>query len=354
MSSNSTHSDHLSSINPAFTKSVSNRTRSKVSIPDLGEPQNILIRLPTEQERILNSPNFIDLGDDWPSDEEEVSKPEVPNCEEDDEPEPEVERDLYRAEITPYCEKTDSIMTLSRLEKLYEECPRPTCTIAIPGPGERAHSFNVRTPELGIPKAVISAAFFKVGVYVPLHPFIREILDFYELAPLQLTPNSYRLAICTYILYASKFTTPLTAKELGYFFKLKDTGRSSGCFYLSAWPCHQGQCIKNVKQNFEQWPEQFLYCYGCPEVRYEFNRRPRIPKQTPLTGNRLLRAQEILKLSSSIRDCLILMTPKNLTPLGFLPSDLGMSFHIVILSAFDYNFVNISVYFMYASLILTC
>lgn len=123
----------------------------------------------------------------------------------------------------------------------------------IPEPGERAHRFDVRTPELGVPYAVISAAFLKVGFFTPIHPFLREVLDFYELAPMQLTPNSYRLAISTYILYSSKFTAPLSAPELGYFIILKDTGRSSGCFYLTSWPCHQGQCIKGIKQNFEQW-----------------------------------------------------------------------------------------------------
>lgn len=212
---------------------IGERTRSRVVIPNVDEPGNILIKPIVSPSLNPPVPDFVDLGDDWPSDEEEVSKPEVPSFA-IEEPEIEVERDLYRTEIVPYCEKTDSIMTLSKLDKLFEECPHPKCTIVIPVPGERAHRFDTRTPELGIPKAVISAAFFKVGVYVPLHPFLRDVLDFYELAPLQLTPNLYRPAISTYILYASKFTEPLTTKELGFFFKLKDTGRSSGCFDLSA------------------------------------------------------------------------------------------------------------------------
>lgn len=176
-------------------------------------------------------------------------------------------------------------MSMSKLEKLYEECPHPTCTVVIPETGDGAHRFDVRILERGIPKAIISVTFFKAGVYTLLHPFMRDVLDFYELAPPQLTPNSYRLVIGMYVLYASKFTTFLIVRELGFFFKLKDTWKSSGCFYLSTWPCHQGQCIKGVKQNFEQWQELFLYCYDCLKVRHKFNRRSKIPRNTKLVGS---------------------------------------------------------------------
>lgn len=69
-----------------------------VSIPDLGGPQNILIKLPINQNKALNFPNLIDLGDDLPSDDEEVSKPEVPDLysEPDFAREVTVERELYR------------------------------------------------------------------------------------------------------------------------------------------------------------------------------------------------------------------------------------------------------------------
>ena len=322
MSSDSTHSDHHSSIKPVLSKSVSHRTRSRVMILNTNEPQNILMK-PLSVNNPADTLSLINLGDDW-SDSEEVSKPDQESFPEPDfNTEISVEKELYKQEIVPFCEKMDSIMTSARLAKLYEECPHPTCSIVIPEPGERAHQFKTKTPDRGIPNAVTSAAFFKVGVYFPLHPFLREVLEFYGLAPFQLTPNSYRLAISTYILYSSLFTTPLSAPELGYFFRLKDTGKGSGCFYLTAWPGHQGQCVKSVKQNFDQWQEQFLYCFDCPSVRFEFNCRPLIPKQTVLSGSCLIRAEEALKHSSSLKDCMTLLTPENLTALGFIPASPG-------------------------------
>lgn len=346
MSSDSTHSDHLSSVKPVFVASVGNRTRSRVLIPNTGDPQDILMKPPNAIDP-LKPLSLIDLGDDW-SDNEEVSKPEFEPesfLEPDFQSEISVEREPFKQEIVPFCEKSDSIMTSVKLERLFEECHRPVCKITVPEPGERAHRFDLKIPKQGIPHAVISAAFLRVGVSMPLHPFLREVLDFYQLAPMQLTPNSYRLAISTFILYSSKFTVPLTAPELGYFFRLKDTGRNSGCFYLSAWPCHQGQCIKNVKQNFEQWSEQFLYCYDCPYVRYEFNCRPNIPKQTVLTGVCLERATKILKLSASTRDCLVLMTPDNLMTLGFIPSTSGRSLYICAISFAHFIYIYLTLTF---------
>lgn len=344
MSDDSPYSDNQSSIQPLSAIPIGERTRSRVMIPDAKEPENILVKPLVPPSTHPPVPDFIDLGDDWPSDEEEVSKPILePSVEPNFNLEITVERELYKHVIIPFCEKLDSIMTLPKLDIFFKDCP---CTIVIPDPGERAHRFNKRTPELGIPKAVISTAFLKVGFFMPIHPFLREVLEFYELAPMQLTPNSYHLAISTYIMYASKFSTPLSAPKLGFFFRLKETGRGSGCFYLSAWPCHQGQCIKGVKQNFEQWQEQFVYCFDCPSVKFEFNRCPRIPKQTVMSGVCLERANEILKLSSSIRDCMILTVPENLIPLGFLPADSGIT---TLLSYFISSFIPIPIVAYYIS-----
>lgn len=174
MSSDSTHSDHLSSIQPSSNMPIGERTRSRVIIPNTNEPENILIKPLVSPSANPLIPSFIDLGDDWPSDEEEVSKPELELeslLEPDFDNEIIVERESYKQEIVPFCEKTDSIMTTAKLEKLFEECPRPPCTIVIPEPGERAHMFDVKNPDRGIPNAVISAAFLKVGFSVPLHPF---------------------------------------------------------------------------------------------------------------------------------------------------------------------------------------
>lgn len=106
-------------------------------------------------------------------------------------------------------------------------------------------------------------------------PFIQEILEFYEIVAHQLTPNSYKMAICMYLIYDQELYTTLSALELGYFYKLKETGKKGGCFYLAAWTCHDSKCIKGTKERMSGWHEHFLYCYDCPNYRKYFNIAPR-------------------------------------------------------------------------------
>lgn len=66
---------------------------------------------------------------------------------------------------------------------------------------DRCHRFDNYEPEKAIPHVVVSISHFKLGFTVPMHPFFVEMLDFYELTPLELTPNSFRVVVCMYVLY---------------------------------------------------------------------------------------------------------------------------------------------------------
>ncbi|KAK1402683.1 hypothetical protein POM88_002288 [Heracleum sosnowskyi] len=159
-----------------------------------------------------------------------------------------------------------------------------------------------------------------MGLSIPLHPFIHDIITYYDIAPLQMTPNAYRMAMCMYVLYDQLFEKKMSARELGFFYQLKQTGKNSGFFYLSAWNVHDGQCIKRNKKGMSDWLPQFLYCYDCPTYRTEFNRNPQIPSKTALKGHSLERALEALKLSTELGDGASLLTDQNLRRCGFLPN----------------------------------
>ena len=174
------------------------------------------------------------------------------------------------------CEHMDSIMTPARLQSLLESC-NPGCTLGIWKPGERCHRFDTLKPGTGYPKAVLSAQFFRLGLSLPLHPFILEVMDFYEVSPMQLTPNSYRMAVCLYILYDIHHGVRMSAWELGWFFQLKLTGRTPGFFYLTAWNTHHKKGIKGNRQSMSDWQKLFLYCYDCPVYRKDFNLSPSKP-----------------------------------------------------------------------------
>ena len=150
------------------------------------------------------------------------------------------------------CEYMDSIMTPARLQSLLESY-NPGCTLAIPKPRERCHRFDTLNLDTNYPNAVLSSQFFRLGLSLPLHPFILEIMDFYEVSPMQLTHNSYRMAVCLYILYDIHHGVRMSALELGWFFQLKLTGRTPGFFYLTSWNTHHKKGIKGNRQLMSDW-----------------------------------------------------------------------------------------------------
>lgn len=100
----------------------------------------------------------------------------------------------------PYCENMNSSMNEKRLEKLLESC-NPVFLLVVPMAGERCHCFDCLEVALPILSAIISTSFFKLGFSLPMHPFFLELLDFYNLAPMQLTPSFFIIVACMIVLY---------------------------------------------------------------------------------------------------------------------------------------------------------
>lgn len=76
------------------------------------------------------TPSFVNLGDNWPSDEKEVSKPEtsLSTAMSDFENKIKVERETFsKTRIIPYCENFDYTLTEAKFTKALEDCPHPPC-----------------------------------------------------------------------------------------------------------------------------------------------------------------------------------------------------------------------------------
>ena len=73
------------------------------------------------------------------------------------------------------------------------------------------HIFNIRdfTP----PRIVLTLHLVKLGVGAPLHPYFRPISEWFDIAPIQLSPNSFRLAIALYIMYVNKGFPPPSMED---------------------------------------------------------------------------------------------------------------------------------------------
>lgn len=328
-------------IDPLEAEIVSRYPKPSVeagsSIHVEGHPDRVVLSSNTDEEE--GSTDMFSTDKDSIGDKEQIAVGMIVQ----------VERKLHvPVSFVPSCEDMDSSMNVDRLERLRELC-NPGCNLVIPSGGERCHRFNNFEPDQSIPNAVLSASFFKLGFSLPLHPFFTDVLNFYDIAPMQLSPNSFRVAACMYILYDQTFSVPLTARELGYFYQLKDVGRKVGIFYLTSWNNRQGKCIKGNKRGMYDWLEMFLYCYDCEEVRKEWNLTPGkhsvslhttgstsrntfffliqppffllyclgIPAQTSLQGIEEKRARKIMKLAGSLRDGESLLIPETLMRLGF-------------------------------------
>lgn len=101
------------------------------------------------------------------------------------------------------CENMDTSINMVKLSNLTASL-NPGCHLVTPARGERCHRFDNFGHEQAIPRVVLSAAHLKVGLSMPLHPFIVEISERYDLTPFQLTPTPIALRfVCIFCTISS-------------------------------------------------------------------------------------------------------------------------------------------------------
>ncbi|KAK0589289.1 hypothetical protein LWI29_012148 [Acer saccharum] len=94
-------------------------------------------------------------------------------------------------------------------------------------PGDRA-VWN--PPENAV---AIYGAMLSCGVTLPLQPFITRFLAEAQIAPAQLTPNSYRILMCLCLMWKLKGYGPPTPREIRHFYTLRQAGNCGTYFLLS-------------------------------------------------------------------------------------------------------------------------
>lgn len=77
----------------------------------------------------------------------------------------------------------------------------------------RCHIFNHGTP-FRVPRIVTFPKIVALDVGASLHPYYRAFLEWFDLAPLQLSLNSYKLAAALLILYIELGFDPPSMSEL--------------------------------------------------------------------------------------------------------------------------------------------
>ncbi|GMN19420.1 hypothetical protein TIFTF001_039814 [Ficus carica] len=120
-------------------------------------------------------------------------------------------------------------VTLSYLAALREEFEIPNdVELIVPGPND----FPSRPPPGCI---TLSTEFFRAGLRLPFHPFLRRMLTRLNVSPMQLNANTYRILISCYILWAKNFVTELPFSAFQNLYRMKSAPAYSGSYYFQGY-----------------------------------------------------------------------------------------------------------------------
>ena len=144
-------------------------------------------------------------------------------------------------------------------------------TAVVPLEEMRAHRFDIGNCR--IPRMVLTPRHISLGAGVPLHPYFEQILEWFDIAPIQLSPNSYKLAAGLYILYKEEGYGAPSMEELSFFFRL--TKNSPGYFYLTIRSQHRLKGFGEGRaSHVKRWRDPFFYVYNTKRMRTQFNISP--------------------------------------------------------------------------------
>ncbi|GMN20210.1 hypothetical protein TIFTF001_043032 [Ficus carica] len=117
----------------------------------------------------------------------------------------------------------------------------------------------------------LSAEYFRAGLRLPLHPFLRRALTRLNVAPAQLNANAYRILVGCFILWAKNFAAELPGRAFQNLYQMKSASSSAGSYYFQGWL--HGHLARNELPRSERVPVVFWN-------GYVWTRAPHIPETT--------------------------------------------------------------------------
>lgn len=135
-------------------------------------------------------------------------------------------------------------------------------TAVVPLEEMRAHRFDIGNHK--IPRTVLTPRHVSLGVGAPLHGYFEKICKLFDVAPIQLSPNSYRLATGLFILYKDEGFDEPSMEDLSYFFRL--TKSSLGYYFLAVRNQHKNKGFSEGRaSHVKKWKEPFFLCLQYEE-----------------------------------------------------------------------------------------
>ena len=113
---------------------------------------------------------------------------------------------------------------------------------------------------VSVPKMV---CFFEVafenGLRFPLHPFIKSVLQHFNVCPSQLSPNFWGVLVDLLVFFRDKGLGVLSIALLLDLFSVKEA--SEGFLYISKWAT-TNPIISDLPSSHKNWKEHYLFVRG--------------------------------------------------------------------------------------------
>ncbi|GMN70417.1 hypothetical protein TIFTF001_039460 [Ficus carica] len=124
--------------------------------------------------------------------------------------------------------------------------------LVVPGPND----LPSRPPSGHI---ALSAEYFRAGLRLPFHPFLRRALTSFNVSPAQLNANAYRILIGCYVLWAAKFSKTLPLFAFQNLYRMKTAPSSKGFYYFQGF---KGTFITGCPDSDKQFKHLWFYAGG--------------------------------------------------------------------------------------------
>ena len=102
-----------------------------------------------------------------------------------------------------------------------------------------------------------SEIILKTGFYLPLHPFVAQVLDYFNIVPFQLPSNFYRLIVAFYIVFSEYCGVTSSVVHFAYIYGLKALAKHAGFWHLTSRGDSMG--IVGLPSNLGSWKYNFFF-----------------------------------------------------------------------------------------------
>nr|XP_017224627.1 PREDICTED: uncharacterized protein LOC108200871 isoform X2 [Daucus carota subsp. sativus] len=217
------------------------------------------------------------------------------------------------------CVDQDSLISWDELEWLQDYYHMQGKSV-VPKEGMRPHRFDKEN--IRIPRMVTTLRHVPLGVTAPLPQYYVDMCDWFKVAPIQLSPNSYMLAAGLRILFDKVGLGAPSMRELSHFFRLAQS--QPGYFYLVVQHEHNKKGLSEGRNtHVKKWKDTFLYTYNTTRVTTQFNPNPVYHDKISLTATEAARVAKVFELPPLERNIPSVVTEENLIKVKLLPEEVG-------------------------------